>query len=63
MSGLSKYDKHIWSFFIDKKTGKRTYNPLCRNCIYDCKQSFRAAIISCPKRKVKDEDGPRKKGG
>ena len=37
-----------WSFFIGEN-GRRQYNPLCRACAHDCKQSFRAVIIDCPR--------------
>lgn len=37
-----------WSFFIGEN-GRRQYNPLCRACVHDCKQSFRAVIIDCPR--------------
>ncbi|MFR1051987.1 MAG: hypothetical protein ACLSE7_09695 [Lachnospirales bacterium] len=37
-----------WFFFIGEN-GRRQYNPLCRACVHDCKQSFRAVIIDCPR--------------
>lgn len=36
-----------WSFFLDTD-GRRKYNEVCRRCIYDCKQSFHAVILTCP---------------
>ena len=36
-----------WSFFIGD-SGRRKYNRFCVRCIHDCKQSFRADLISCP---------------
>ena len=57
MARLSKKLKQEWDFFISPKTGRRTYNDLCRKCRNDCKQSFRAIVVSCPlycsKRSVK----------
>ena len=26
-----------------------TYNELCRKCQHECKQSFRAVVVDCPK--------------
>ena len=47
MARLSKRLKQEWDFFISPKTGRRTYNDLCRKCRNDCKQSFRAIVVSC----------------
>lgn len=49
MPKLSKKAKQEWAFFLNAKTGRRTYNDLCRKCQNDCKQSFRAIIVDCPK--------------
>ena len=49
MPKLSKKEKNLLGFFLDPKTGKRRYNELCRRCIRACKQSFRAALITCPR--------------
>ena len=57
MARLSKKLKQEWALFINPKTGRRTYNDLCRKCRNDCKQSFRAIVVNCPlycsKRSVK----------
>ena len=57
MARLSKKLKQEWDFFISPKTGRRTYNDLCRKCRNDCKQSFRTIVVCCPmycsKRSVK----------
>lgn len=37
-----------WSFFIGEN-GRRQYNAVCRKCVHDCKQSFRAILITCPR--------------
>lgn len=47
MARLSKKLKQEWAYFINPKTGRRTYNDLCRKCRNDCKQSFRAIVVSC----------------
>ena len=47
MARLSKKLKQEWDYFINPKTGRRTYNGLCRKCRNDCKQSFRAIVVSC----------------
>ena len=43
----SKKWKIEWDYFIDKETGRRRYNDICRKCKRDCKQSFRALLINC----------------
>lgn len=48
MARLSKKLKQEWAYFISPKTGRRTYNDLCRKCRNDCKQSFRAIVVICP---------------
>ncbi|MCD7873174.1 MAG: hypothetical protein LUG21_07775 [Clostridiales bacterium] len=53
MPRLSKGQKQEWTFFIEPKTGRRRYNELCRKCIHNCKQSFRAIIVCCPNFKAK----------
>lgn len=47
MPRLSKKTKQEWDFFISLKTGRRTYNDLCRKCRNSCKQSFRAIVVDC----------------
>ncbi len=37
-----------WSFFLDEN-GRRKYNEVCRGCAHDCKQSFRAVLVACPR--------------
>lgn len=49
MPRLSKKARREWNFFISPKTGRRTYNDLCRKCSNACKQSFKAVIVFCPK--------------
>ena len=46
MPGLSKRARRVWSIFIGDN-GRRQYNPLCRRCCYECKQSFRVTICVC----------------
>ena len=53
MPRLSKKEKQEWDFFINPKTGRRTYNKFCRKCHNDCKQSYRAVIVYCRKFKAK----------
>ena len=47
MPRMSKKDKQELGFFLNDQ-GRIEYNELCRKCDRDCKQSFRAEIISCP---------------
>lgn len=49
MPRLSKKAKQEWAFFIHPDTKRRTYNELCRKCIHNCKQSYRAEIVECRK--------------
>ncbi|MBM6900566.1 hypothetical protein H6B10_12720 [Gemmiger formicilis] len=44
---MSKKRKEEWVFFLNDR-GRITYNALCRKRVYNCKQSFRAAVIVCP---------------
>ena len=59
MPRMSKKKKQEWAFFLNDR-GRITYNELCRRCVHDCKQSFRATIISCgkyrSKRAIRRED-------
>ena len=36
-----------WSLFLSEK-GRRKYNKVCKRCVHNCKQSFRAVVLSCP---------------
>jgi hypothetical protein len=44
---MSKRDKLEWSYYINPKSRRRQYNALCRDCVRDCKQSYRMTIIEC----------------
>ena len=46
MPRMSKSKKLEWSFFLNDR-GRKADNTLCRHCVHDCKQSFRAVIILC----------------
>lgn len=48
MPRMPKYLKKEWAIFLDDR-GLKKYNKLCRKCERNCKQSFRAIIIQCPK--------------
>ena len=37
-----------WAFFLNDR-GRKSYNEICLHCMRKCKQSFRAAILKCPK--------------
>ena len=47
MPRMSKKRKEEWAFFLNNR-GRITYNALCRKCVHNCKQSFRAVVIVCP---------------
>ena len=44
MPRMSKTKKLEWSFFLNDR-GRKAYNTLCRRCVHDCKQSFRAVVV------------------
>ena len=48
MPRMSKKRKEEWSFFLNHRN-RITYNALCRGCTRDCKQSFQAIIVLCPR--------------
>ena len=52
MPRLGKKDKAEWAYFIND-IGRRQYNDKCRQCVHECKQSFRAVIVHCQKYKSK----------
>ena len=48
MPRMSKKRQLELSFFLNDR-GRVTYNDLCRKCQHECKQSFRAVVIDCPR--------------
>lgn len=48
MPRMSKKRKEEWAFFLNEHN-RITYNVLCRKCVHNCKQSFRAIVIECPR--------------
>lgn len=48
MPRMSKKRKEEWSFFLNDRS-RITYCDLCRRCTRDCKQSFRATVVECPR--------------
>lgn len=51
MPRMSKKRKEEWAFFLNDRghdRGRIAYNALCRRCVHNCKQSFRASAIVCP---------------
>ncbi len=48
MPRMSKQRKTEWDFFLNEQN-RITYNELCVKCRKDCKQSFRAQVIQCPR--------------
>lgn len=57
----SKAWKMKWSYFLGEN-GRRQYNRICRRCVHNCKQSFRACMIACPKYLSKEAKKTFKKG-
>ena len=48
MPRMSKKRKKELAFFLNDR-GRRSHNELCRKCQHECKQSFRAVMIDCPR--------------
>ena len=58
MARMSNNRRLEWSFFLNDRS-HITYNELCRKCQHECKQSFRAVVVDCPKylsKRSKKED-------
>lgn len=55
MPKMSKKRRLEWAYFLNE-SNRITYNLLCRKCQKDCKQSFRAVLIFCPKYLSKRKD-------
>jgi len=49
MPRMSKKAKLEWEFFLNPDTGRKNYNQLWRRCLKDCKQSYRAGVLECPR--------------
>ena len=47
MPRMSKKRKEEWAFFLNDR-GRIARNAICRKCVRNCKQSFRALVIVCP---------------
>jgi len=54
MPRMSKKKRTEMSLYINGK-GRIEYNRLCKACKYDCKQSYKVAIIACPKYTVRPQ--------
>lgn len=48
MPRMSREKRLEWSFFLNHRN-RIAYNALCRSCAHDCKQSFRAIVVLCPR--------------
>lgn len=57
----SKRWKTEWDFFLGEN-GRRQYNRICRRCVHDCKQSFRADLIQCSKYISREAKNTHEKG-
>ncbi|XBX05507.1 hypothetical protein QMP26_34620 [Enterocloster clostridioformis] len=60
MPRMSKKLKKELAFFLNDRE-RRSYNELCRKCRHECKQSFRATVIDCPRylsKRAKGEHEP-----
>lgn len=47
MSRMSKKQKEEMAFFLDER-GRINYHEKCRQCVRECKQSYRVKGIYCP---------------
>ena len=56
---MSKKHKEEWALFLDAR-GRKAYCDICHKCERECKQSFRATVVQCPKylskRRLKEND-------
>ena len=52
MPRMSKREKEEWQFFLNDR-GRLQHNEKCTGCSHECKQSFRAEIVSCSKYRSK----------
>ena len=48
MPRMSKKRRLEWAFFLNERN-RITFNAFCRGCTHDCKQSFRAIVVLCPR--------------
>lgn len=48
MPRMSQKKRQEMAFFINE-SGRIRHNPRCLKCARDCKQSFRAILVACPK--------------
>jgi len=55
MPRMSKKRRLELAYFLNERN-RITHNPQCRKCQKDCKQSFRAVLIFCPKYLSKRKD-------
>lgn len=45
---MKKYRKPEWTLF-QGRFGCFRFHPICRRCRHKCKQSYRVALIRCPR--------------
>lgn len=58
MPRMSKKAKREWAFFLSEY-GRRRYNRWCNRCVHDCKQSYRATLLCCPRYVEKTGNRPK----
>lgn len=46
MPAMSKKRKQELSMFLND-AGRVAYNSLCRRCVHNCKQSYKAMVVEC----------------
>ena len=46
MPRMSKKREQELSLFLNER-GRVKYNSLCRQCVHNCKQAYRALVIEC----------------
>ena len=54
MARMTKSQKHELSLFLNEQ-GRIQYNEICQQCSLECKQSFRAFLLSCGRYKERKE--------
>ena len=53
---MNKTDKIDDSFYRNPETKRVKFNRTCRECIHNCKQSYKAEMIACRKYESKHKE-------
>ena len=59
MARMTKSQKHELTLFLNER-GHIQHNEICQQCSRECKQSFRAVLLSCSRFKETKEGRDKK---